>query len=136
MAFLHVFVLVLLVVSVVQASKWRLNKYLEVQRVLTFTEEYMFANENGPPMLEQGSAYIDIDVRSLIYMRRNESALVAYAIFTASGVDNYRKSLEGMCEAQKPWTSWSSNVSSNAPIIFLTTDISHACCLRAFESKN
>ena len=52
MAFLHVFVLVLFVVSVVQASKWRLDKYLEVQRVLTFTEEYMFANENGPPMLE------------------------------------------------------------------------------------
>ena len=116
MVFLQVFLLLLSAVPKVQASKWHLKKFLEVRHVLSFTEEYMFANENGPPMLEQGSAYIDIDVRSLVYMRRNESTLVAYAIFTASGVENYRTSLEGLCGAQKPWTSWSSNVSLHAKL--------------------
>jgi hypothetical protein len=77
--------------------KWHLKDNLPAQKVLTFSERYMFSTENGPPMLEQGAAYINIDAYVSVYMAINTSTLVSYAVFAASE-DHHHDSLLGMCD--------------------------------------
>jgi hypothetical protein len=44
------------------AFKWQIDEALPVGKYFTFSERYMFAQGEGPPMLEQGKAYIDVDL--------------------------------------------------------------------------
>lgn len=109
--FVPSFLIILSVLLSVQSFKWHLKDTLPPQKVLTFSERYMFSTENGPPMLEQGAAYIHVDANALVYMKVNESALVSYAVFAASE-DHHHDSLLGMCDPQQLRENyWASNVS-------------------------
>lgn len=101
----------LLGVASVSAFKWHLKDTLPAQKVLTFSERYMFSNENGPPMLEQGAAYIHVDVNVVVYMKKNESAYVGYAVFAAAE-DHHHDSLVGICDGdvRDYWASWVSDM--------------------------
>lgn len=111
MKLLRSFFLALTAISTVHAFKWRLKDTLALGHVLRFTEHYMFATENGPPMLEQGAAYIDMDVNILVYTKTNETAHIAYAIFAAS--EKYHNiSLNGLCDnTATKLNPWATNVS-------------------------
>ena len=108
--------LLLVILCTANAFKWHLKDTLPAQKVLTFSERYMFSTENGPPMLEQGAAYIHIDVSVLVYMAKNESAYVGYAVFAAAE-DHHHDSLMGICD-NSVRDFWASKVSSSNGNIF------------------
>ena len=66
-------------------------------KVLTFSERYMYPTRNGPPMLEQGDAYINVYARAVAYMPVNESTTLSFAVFAAKE-DHHHDSLVGMCD--------------------------------------
>lgn len=57
------FKLLVLAILGCQASGfiWSLDDILIPQKILTLSERYMFASHQGPPLLEQGDAWIKID---------------------------------------------------------------------------
>jgi hypothetical protein len=104
------YILIILSVLSVQSFKWHLKDTLPSQKVLTFSERYMFSTENGPPMLEQGAAYIHIDANAMVYMKVNQSAVVSFAVFAASE-DHHHDSLIGMCDQKSLRDNyWASNI--------------------------
>jgi hypothetical protein len=44
-----------------ESFKWHLADNLEPDKVLTFSERYMFGNNVGPEIMEKGPSYIVID---------------------------------------------------------------------------
>jgi hypothetical protein len=61
-------------------------------------------------MLEQGSAYINIDVNAMVYMKVNQSEIVSLAVFAASE-DHHHDSLIGMCDQKNLRDNyWASNI--------------------------
>jgi hypothetical protein len=59
---LHSFILFLSFIRLGSTFKWEVDEQLTVDNFFTFSERYMFGEGDGPPMLEQGKAYIDIDM--------------------------------------------------------------------------
>jgi hypothetical protein len=55
---------IILFVTRAFAFKWKLSDNLESKKILTFSERYMFASQNGPTMLEQGDSYIEVDIHA------------------------------------------------------------------------
>jgi hypothetical protein len=45
-----------------EGYKWRLKDRIEYEKVLVFSEHYMFASHKGPSMMEEGSSRIVVDV--------------------------------------------------------------------------
>ena len=108
MSILQALIIAVAVISTARAFKWQLKDTLPAQKVLTFSERYMFSNENGPPMLEQG-AYIHIDVNVLVYMTKNESAYVGYAVFAADEL-HHHETFVGMCDNTVRDNYWAQKV--------------------------
>lgn len=115
--FTLLFVLILLHTSA--CFKWHLTDVLPAKKILTFSERYMFATGNGPTMLEQGDAYIDLNTGVLAYMLVNRSVQVGYAIY-ASSDKHHHDSLEGICGDQDiQVNSWAENVfASRVPTVY------------------
>lgn len=82
----------------VRAFKWHLTDVLPGNEVLQFSERYMFASGEGPEMLEQGEAYIQVDTDLLCYMSVNRSSTIGYAIY-ATDEGHHHETLRGMCTA-------------------------------------
>lgn len=47
--------------SLSESFRWHLADNLDVDKVLTFSERYMFGNKLGPGIMESGPSYIVID---------------------------------------------------------------------------
>jgi len=94
---------------VASGFKWHLTDTLPSEKILTFSERYMFATGLGPSLLglyllyilnyyirlelfdhllflllEQGNSYIHIDIYVYTYSLTNTSNTIGYAIFAAS----------------------------------------------------
>ena len=54
-------VLLLLVIQQSRCFKWHLTDIIPQNKILTFSERYMFQSRNGPTMLEQGDAYVKVN---------------------------------------------------------------------------
>jgi hypothetical protein len=80
----------------VYAFKWVLTDVLPANRILQFSERYMFANHEGPDLLAQGESYIDINVNVISYMEVNRSTEVGFAVYAAN-VGHEHQTLLGMC---------------------------------------
>lgn len=118
---------VMLVFSLIAPSslsfKWHLSDVLPSKKILTFSERYMFASRNGPPMLEQGESYIDISARVTSYMTLNRSANVGFAVY-ASKDQHHHDTLEGICgdEDIRINSAWALNVfSKRVPTTYVGT---------------
>ena len=111
MKYFQAFVLLVNAASIADAFRWTLNDFLPPKKVLTFSERYMFSSGNGPPMLEQGSAYINVDANILVYMSKNESAKVGYAVF-AAGEGHHHDNLIGICDDTVRSNEWALSVSN------------------------
>lgn len=44
------------------AFKWDVHENLPVDRYFTFSERYMFADRNGPVLMNQGSSFIKVNM--------------------------------------------------------------------------
>lgn len=75
---------------------WKLTDVLPANRVLQFSERYMFATKDGPDILDQGDSYIDVKINLISYMEVNRSTDVAYAVYAAN-VGHEHDTLLGMC---------------------------------------
>lgn len=96
----------------VSSFKWTLNENVVKNVPFRCTEGYMFANGNGPPMLEQGAAYINVDATATFYMRSNASAIVKLEIFAVNQEYHQNSILPNACtNNQEP--DWATNVSDN-----------------------
>lgn len=90
--------------------KWHLTDILPSKKILTFSERYMFASRNGPPMLEQGDSYIEVGAQVIAYMTLNRSSSVGMAIY-ASADQHHHDTLEGICgDEDIRVNAWASNV--------------------------
>lgn len=106
------FLLLVSAAILADAFRWTLNDVLPSKKVLTFSERYMFSTGNGPPMLEQGSAYINVDANIFVYMLKNESAKVGYAVFAAEE-GHHHDNLIGICDDSVRSNEWALSVSNN-----------------------
>jgi hypothetical protein len=97
----------------VSSFKWTLNENIAKNVAFRCTEGYMFANGNGPPMLEQGAAYINIDARATVYMRSNHSAIVKLAVFAVNQEYHQNNTLPYVCSSDTQEPDWATNVSDN-----------------------
>jgi hypothetical protein len=81
----------LLNLQISDAFKWQLTDVLSASKVLTFSEKYMFATQEGPTFLPQGDSYIKISGDVIAYMSReaNHSIDVSYAIYSAAENHHY-----------------------------------------------
>ena len=95
----------------VRSFKWTLNENIAKNVAFRCTEGYMFANGNGPPMLEQGDAYIKVDANVTVYMKTNESANVKLAVFAVNQEYYQNSTLPYVCSNEKPEPDWATNVS-------------------------
>ena len=92
----------------------------------------MFSTGNGPPMLEQGLAYINVDANILVYMTRNESAKVGYAVFAAEE-GHHHDNLIGICDDTVRSNEWALSVSNFHAVsaeflqMLITTAFCHLC---------
>jgi len=111
MTSLH-FILIFFAILRASAFKWHLTDKLPPQKILTFSEKYMFATGLGPALLEQGAAYIHVDTTVQTYMSMNRSSLIGYSIFAASE-GHFQDNLEGMCgDSDIRLNYWAANVDS------------------------
>ena len=81
----------------------------------------MFATGNGPTMLEQGDAYIEVNTNVVAYMLKNKTKNIGYAVY-ASSEQHHHDSLEGLCGDGQDISSnlWAENVfASRVPTKFL-----------------
>jgi hypothetical protein len=78
------------------AFKWVLTDVLPANRVLQFSERYMFATHEGPDFLEQGDSFIDVNIDLISYMEVNRTTEVGYAIYAAN-VGHEHDTLVGIC---------------------------------------
>lgn len=106
------------------AFKWHLSDILPSKKILTFSERYMFAAKNGPPMLEQGESYIDVSAQVIAYMTLNRSAMVGLAIY-ASADQHHHDTLEGICgDEDISVNTWASGVfSKRVPTSYMGTRV-------------
>lgn len=81
----------------------------------------MFPTGNGPPMLEQGQAYINVDANILVYMSKNESAKVGYAVFAAEE-GHHHDNLIGICDDTVRSNEWAISVSYNHAVFAIYLD--------------
>ncbi len=93
--------LVLLLVKINDAFIWKLTDVLPANRVLQFSERYMFATHEGPDFLEQGDSYINIKMDVISYMEVNRSTEVGYAVYAAN-VGHEHDTLIGICSSGSP----------------------------------
>jgi hypothetical protein len=49
-----------LVAGVASSFRWHMGEHMEPDQTITFTERHMFASNDGPVMMEQGEAFIEI----------------------------------------------------------------------------
>ena len=91
-----IFLLVLSCVVGLHAFKWVLTDVLPANRVLQFSERYMFATHDGPDILAQGDSFIDINMKVISYMEVNRSTEVGYAVYAAN-VGHEHDTLLGIC---------------------------------------
>lgn len=96
------FVLPLLMVFVmapmIKAFEWPLEEELPAHKYFTFSERYMFADGAGPILLEQGDAYINVDLTVDTYFLHNQTLDIGFAIFAAE--DGHEEDeFEGLCDS-------------------------------------
>jgi hypothetical protein len=56
-----------LLFGVGSSFRWKVDDLLEPTNILTLSERYMFATNNGPALLEQGEASINIDTKLVVW---------------------------------------------------------------------
>ena len=95
----------------VRSFKWTLNANIDRDVAFRCTEGYMFANGNGPPMLEQGNAYINVDASATVYMKSNKSAIVKLSVFAVNEELYENSTLPNVCLNEKQEPQWATNVS-------------------------
>jgi hypothetical protein len=96
--------LCILFISKASAFIWKLTDVLPADRVLQFSEKYMFATHDGPDVLDQGDSYIDLKIDLISYMEVNRTTEVAYAIFAANSGHEH-DTLLGMCSSKNSKTN-------------------------------
>ena len=105
--------LLLILLSIViriNSFKWHLSDQLPPARVLTFSERYMFASKHGPPLMQQGNSYIDVNAVVTSYMTLNKSISISMATYAVLE-GHHHDTLEGMCgERDIRNNKWASNV--------------------------
>ena len=111
MRYFYECLLILNMTLLVKSFKWTLNENLARDGAFRCTEGYMFANGNGPPMLEQGAAYINIDSTATVYMKKNESAILKLAVFAVNQEFYQNSTLPNLCYNDKQAPDWATNVS-------------------------
>lgn len=108
MTILAIFITVLL--SVLQYSccfKWHLSDVLPSDKILTFSERYMFATKNGPIILDQGSSYIDIDVNINVYLTEEKTPQVAFVVYSVLEEKHQNDTINGLCVSSSKLPSYS-----------------------------
>jgi len=92
---------------------WRLTDNIPASKILSFSERYMFADNNGPDILDNGDSYISVSGLVSAYMSegQNHSVDVAYAVFAAAE-NHHHDSLTGMCgmDGDISENSWATNL--------------------------
>lgn len=106
---------------------WKLNDDISPSKTLTFSERYMFATNHGPELLQQGDSYIETNAKVIMYMLKNLSYPVAYAVF-ASSESHHHDALREMCYGQNSYigenNDWASDVSVTFVflLLYITTN--------------
>lgn len=116
-------------ISLCSSFIWSLTDVLPANRILQFSERYMFASQEGPDLLDQGDSYIHVDMDVISYMEVNRTSQIGYAIYAVSeghqldtllGIcTNSRRQLEETINGNKYYgedirmNSWAANVYSS-----------------------
>lgn len=82
--------------------RWILDDDLPASQILTFSERYMFADNQGPDILDNGESHIVLSGLVSTYMTNdhNNSVEVTYAIYAAAE-GHHHDSLNGMCASEE-----------------------------------
>jgi len=103
------FIFAALLLCLVHSFKWEISEELPSEKYFMFTERYMFANRNGPVLMDPGASFIKVKMNINTMSKTNRSLTIGMAIYSASE-GNHDTLIDGICEREEYPNPWADNV--------------------------